>query len=429
MAEGDSDAPKSAAPSQPTGSADQAQRFRDATEQIRQRTELTAKALGGLGLTAVSALGISKFADVFPWAPGQGVWVAILITSFLVMIAVVGVFVYRLWHVSERIVLRSDADRMSELDDSEKKTVREVYAETARLSRAPSLAALEARAHRLYRVADRTVDADVAKKLIERANDAADDVRSVETRAGMIVVRRRASQAIRGWPAIVAFVFLALAIVGFGISADRLDSERTQLTKLVKDCAEAKKAAQIGVRPLPPICQGSTKPPPVPVVTTQTTAQPTPPVAPARGTTERVQAASAAIRAAAGIASALAPLATTTPKAAAEEGPKILEDFLREVGFPLTKAGVSRLAGTLWNRFAVPHPPPLPPETGQSQRSQPLKLTVLLRDRGSPFLVGDVPPLFIFRPRTRYQTIKLTVLVRDRRPRVQIIRVPVDSDG
>jgi hypothetical protein len=345
---------------------------------------------------------------------------------------VVGVFVYRLWHVSERIVLRSDADRMNELDGSEKETVREVYAETARLNRAPSLAALEARAHRLYRIADRTVDDEVTKRLIERANEAADDVRSVETRAGMIVVRRRASQAIRGWPAIVAFALLALAIVGFGVSADRLDSERTQLTKIVKDCAEAKKAAQIGVRPLPPICKGSTKPtkpsPPT-AQTTPTTAQPTPAVAPASGTTERVQAASAAIRGAAAIASALAPLVTTTPKAAAREGPKILEDFLHEVGFPLTKAGASRLAGTLWKRFAVPHPPPLPPEAGQAQRSQPVKLTVILRDARSRLLLGDVPPLFVFRPRARSQTIKLTVVVRDRRPRVQIIRVPVDSDG
>ena len=86
-----------------TGIADQAQRFRDATEQIRARTERTAKGLGGLGTLAVSAVGIAKFADIFPFPPGQGWWVALLIVSFLTMILVVGVFTYRLLRVSDRI--------------------------------------------------------------------------------------------------------------------------------------------------------------------------------------------------------------------------------------------------------------------------------------------------------------------------------------
>jgi hypothetical protein len=426
--------PEAATPVQTTGIADQAQRFRDATEQIRQRTELTAKALGGLGITAVSAVGIAKFADVFPWAPGQRLWVGLLILSFLIMIFMVGVFTYRLWHVSERILLRSDVEQMGELDSAEKDTVRQLYRETARLDRAPSLRALEARAHRLYRIADRTADPKLVAKLIQRADDIVADIRSVEARAGMVVVRRRAGQAIRGRGAKLAFVFLALAIVGFGISADRLDSERTQLTKTVKDCADAKTAAQIGgLRALPRIClppKGSTGAT-GPAQNGGGNNKPSLPKAPAKGTTERVRAASAAIRAAAGIAVALAPLGVSTTTAAGE-GPKILEDFLREVGFPLTKTGLSRLAGALWNRFAVPHPPRLPIEVGHPQQSQPIKLTVVLRDRRSPIQVvqlPNTPPLFIFRPRQRYQTIKLTVVVRERRPRIQIIRVPVDSDG
>jgi hypothetical protein len=202
-------------------------------------------------------------------------------------LAAVGVFTYRLWHVSERILLRSDAERMSDLNTSEKDTVREIYSETARLDRAPSLRALEARAHRLYRIADREANANVAAKLIKRADDIVADIQSVEARAGMIVVRRRAAQAIRGREAIAAFAAIALAIVGFGISADRLDSERTQLTKIVKDCADAKKAAEIGGVPtLPRICEGSSKmaaPPTAPA----RTVQPPPGVAPAKGTTER----------------------------------------------------------------------------------------------------------------------------------------------
>jgi hypothetical protein len=418
-------------PTAPTGTADQAQRFRDATEKVRQRTELTAKTLGGLGITAVSAIGIAKFADIFPWAPDQGWWVALLIVSFLLMIGVVGLFTYRLWHANERILLRSDVDRMNDLSDEEKDTVREVYAETARLNLAPSLRALEARAQRLYRIATRTDNKDLAKQLRQRADDIAADIRSVQARAGMIVVRRRAGQAIRDALAIAAFAVLALSIVGFGVSSDRLDSERTQLTKIVKDCAEAKKAAQIGgVQELPRICEGSTVAvPEPPAEKTQCCLAPVqvdPSVTPAKGTSARVQAASEAIRAAASLATTLAPLATTLPS----EGPKILEEFLMQVGFPLAKDGISRVASTLWTRFADRDPPRLPTAAGGQQATQPINLTVVLRDARSPSQIVRIPPQPLIidwtgRPQ-RPQIIKLTVVVRDRRPRTQIIRVPVD---
>jgi hypothetical protein len=240
----------------PTAAPDQAKPFRDAIEQIRQRTELTAKAVGALGTAGVSAVGISKFADIFPTPPGQWWAVLLLIVSFLVMILIVGAFTYRLWHVSERVLLRSDPEQMSDLaEGDEKTTVTDVYDQVAALNWAPSFRALEARAQRLYRIADRVDDSDKAKKLKERADGLVADIRSTETRAGMLVVRRRASQAIRGPGAILAYCAFAVAILGFGISADRLDSERTQRAKIVKDCADTKKATQVGGVPaLPPIC-------------------------------------------------------------------------------------------------------------------------------------------------------------------------------
>jgi hypothetical protein len=419
----------------PTGATDQAQRFRDATEKVRQRTELTAKTFGGLGTAAISALGIAKFADVFPWAPGQGVWVCVLITSFLVMIGVVGLFAWRLWHASERIVLRSDAEKMSELDGGEKETVKEVYRETARLNLVPTLRALEARAHRLYRIANRVDDANLAKKLIQRANDIAADIHSVEARAGLLVVRRRAAQAFRDRWAILAFIALALAVVGFGISADRLESERAGLTKVVKDCAEAKKAAQVGgIRGVPEICKGSS-----PAVAsaaapaTQCCQLPSPvdpSVTPAKGTAQKAAAASEALRAAANLATTLVGLGASGPASVTDQGPQILHDFLQQVGFPLTEKGISGISRTLWNRFAVDKPPRLPAETGETPASQPINLTVVLRDRRSPIqVVGTTPPISAWPVFGKaQQPIRLTVIVRDRRSRTQIIRIPPSPD-
>jgi hypothetical protein len=372
---------------------------------------------------AVSAVGIAKFADIFPFPPGQGWWVVLLIGSFLTMILVVGFFTYRLSRVSDRILVKSDVDRMDDLKDDEKRMLRPLYLETARLNRAPSLPALEARARRLYRIADRTKDHALANRAMREANDAVADVRSVEARANMIVVRRRGVRAIRSLLSIAVFALLALAIVGFGISSDKLDSERTQLTKLVKDCAAAKKASsEVNSMRVPPrICHG----PSVAVKSSVTLNVPgstlqTPSQTPAKGTTERLRAASAALRAAASFASLLAPLGAATAAQAAE-GRHLLNDFLNRVGFPLAKDGISRLAGTLWDRYAVAKPPPLP----EVVVVPPQRLVIQLL--GAPY----TPPFFIngVAPLQPYQTIKLTVLVRDRRPRVEIVRVPVDPDG
>lgn len=114
----------------------------------------------------------------------------------------------------------------------------------------------------------------------------------------------------------------------------------------------------------------------------------------ASATTRRAQASSEAIRAAAALASTLgAELGTSTATTAAE-GTQIVHDFLNKVGFPLTEKGISRLASTLWKRFAVPKPPPLPAPV---------------------------------QPTQRFQTIKLTVVMRDQRPLVRVIRVPADD--
>ena len=79
------------------------------------------------------------------------------------------------------------------------------------------------------------------------------------------------------------------------------------------------------------------------------------------------------------------------------------------------------MAGTLWDRFAVAKPPSLPIEVVAPP--QRLRIEVVRVPSPTPFLIDGLAP------QRRYQTIKLTVVVRDRRPRVQIIRVPIDSDG
>jgi len=260
MASQDDSAPVAARPDD--GASAQAQRFRDGAEAIRQRTDLTAKTFGGLATTAVSALGIAKFADVFPMPPGEWPWTIGLIGGFVLMLAVVGLFTARLWKVSEPIILRSSAKAMlrkpgGELrDDDEEKIVEDIYNEVAELNRAPSLRAYEARAHRLLRIADRSDDQRAAK-LGARASTIIGDILATESRALMIIVRRRATHAVGDKKAMVAYALFIVGIAGFGVSANRLDSERTGSVNIAKACADARTA---GAAKLPAICGSPSTP-------------------------------------------------------------------------------------------------------------------------------------------------------------------------
>src|SRR3954447_23859947 len=66
--------------------------FAELTEGTRKRADLTAKALGALGTTAVSAIGIAKFADIFPLPPWRP-WVVVacigLLLGFCALVVVV----------------------------------------------------------------------------------------------------------------------------------------------------------------------------------------------------------------------------------------------------------------------------------------------------------------------------------------------------
>lgn len=239
-------------PTTPTiyGSAEQAQRFRDRADDVRKRADLTAKALGGLGSTAVAAIGIAKFADLFPVPPHLW-WAALLtILGFALIAAVVAYFTFALWHVNEPFVLRSDPEQMTELDEPERELVGSVYREIAHLNWAQSLRALEARAHRLDRISQRLDDATAAR-LQKEAKGIVDVIRSTEDRALLLVVRRRAAQAIRSGSAVAAYTLFASGVILFGVFADKLDSERSTRIAVAKSCAEARTAH---ATQLPAIC-------------------------------------------------------------------------------------------------------------------------------------------------------------------------------
>ena len=222
---------------------DQSKRFNEAADKIRQRAETSAKALAALGTTAITAVGVAKFADVFP-AEGQGIWVVALLSGFAAMVIAVLLFSSRLWNVNQALFTTSNVATMTDLDggksdkSEERDAVRGVYEDMARLNAAPSLQAYEARALRFERIAERSVDEVKSKRLLDRAALIRAEVRATQWRAAALVIRKRAWKAATG-PAVAAISALfVIGLMSVGISADALESARGQ-TDRAKACAES----------------------------------------------------------------------------------------------------------------------------------------------------------------------------------------------
>ena len=240
-----------------------AQLWRDAIATLRKRVDLTAKTLGGVGMTAASAVGIAKIGDLFPIPPGcaSHVWFGLAIVGFVALAGAILIVTYRLWSVNKPVLMRSSLEAMrdpavgggEEISEKEEKEVRVIYQETARLNGAPSLRAYEAHHRRLLRIAERTADHDKRAKHESAAKKIAADIQATLLLAALVVIRRRTSNAVRGFGSIVAYGLLVGGIVLFALGTDYVSSERSEQITIAKNCADARTAGATSTT-LPAIC-------------------------------------------------------------------------------------------------------------------------------------------------------------------------------
>lgn len=234
-------------------------RLREVSEKIRARTDLTAKFLGTIGTAAITAIGYLKLADIFPY--GGPDWAVVgLILGVPAMIAAVWLLLRRFTSAAETIVTTADADqtiqRNTNFDKDDEKIVREKYNQEATLNRVDSLAAYRARGHRFERIADRHDDSLTAP-LRARADVIMAEVLATQTLVSTLILRKRAKDAVSGWPTLG---WVALFVVGWyltALSADAMQSERSDKVQVAKSCAEAREKATPESQ-LPTICGTST---------------------------------------------------------------------------------------------------------------------------------------------------------------------------
>jgi hypothetical protein len=242
-------------------------RWRDAVETVRKRADTSSKALLALGTTALTAIGIAKFSDVYPRPPGEGADRAIifLIVSFVAMALAIVLFTLRLARSSEPLVMSSDPDEIIDIRGrpKEREQVDLVYNQVADAHNVSSLASFEAHADQLDRIAGRTSDQNEATRLRDEATLIRTEVVAALGRAALAVLRYRSGKALKGFWAIVLYLTFFVGLITFGLSADWLDSARAGEAKVATDCAAAQKG---GATTTPPICDQylTTTPPPPP---------------------------------------------------------------------------------------------------------------------------------------------------------------------
>lgn len=220
---------------------EQSQHFHELMKLIRSRTDATAKGLAAVGTAAVSAIGYRTLADVFPF-PGPfmsghslslaGFAVVGLAAGIVAMVFAVIKLVQRFEAIAETIITYADAERTQErsgLQSSEFETLTREYKGMAKLNQVDSLAAYNARAHRLERIADASPGSEHAGELRARADAIRAEILAVQDRAVVYILRERAKQAFFHRKAII---YLLVFLGGWyltALCADGLQSERAKL--------------------------------------------------------------------------------------------------------------------------------------------------------------------------------------------------------
>ncbi len=239
--------------------SDQAGRFREAMESIRQRTDYTSKGLAAVGTAAVAGIGYAKLTDVFPWA-GWSLAIAALVVGVVLMIAAVLLLVRRFAAASESVFTSSDLaetfKRNKIKDEAERCLIKKVYDDTAKKNGADSLNTYEGRALQLEIDADEDEDEGGKKAgaLRARADKILNEVQAAQDRTGALLLRHRAHRAVFGWEMALWVSVFVLGWYATALGADSLQAEHSDQVALAKSCAEARAAEKVVKDDIPDIC-------------------------------------------------------------------------------------------------------------------------------------------------------------------------------
>jgi len=240
----------------------QSEAFRDTMEKLRSRTDAGAKVFGSIATAAIAALGYAELADFHPdKGPGWAPWA--LFGGAFAMLVAVGWLIWRFYRSAHSVATSADpawTAKENELDEDETEILEKAYAAVADVNGASSLEDLEQRGRRLERCAEQGAG-DKEKRWSAQADRILTEVQLAQDRAATFILRRRSTRALFNfW----TFALVGLFVAGWyatALSADAMESKRTDEVELVKSCGEARKAVGFADVELPSSCGGGAKGP------------------------------------------------------------------------------------------------------------------------------------------------------------------------
>jgi hypothetical protein len=237
-------------------------RYRTMADALRSRADITAKALGSIGLTVVTAIGLARVGDLFPLPPGSVSWAwpwstswessyndALLglvgaVVGLLFMAFVVITFSARIWRLQRPVTLLPEKRYRwlrggFGLTDGEERHQKEI--QRAILGPSPESyhlrgQLLAAAATRYEAIGGESTHADVARQeaaVITRRVDLANAL------VGVDVIRGRASRVISDRKAMGLGALFLAGIVMFALGTSYLSGERTDALTIAKACKDA----------------------------------------------------------------------------------------------------------------------------------------------------------------------------------------------
>jgi hypothetical protein len=211
-----------------------ASEFRDIADALRSRVDLFGKTLAAVATLGTTAVGLNKIGDLLP-AEGNSGWVVAACGGLgVAALAAIGVAV-RLMLVGRPIFMQAD---LKDLDSKEAGLVKPVFSAAAARFGHTSLTGLQERERSLRTAASRATDTEDRLRRTALADQVKAEIEQALARGQLVVVRRRATQAVSD----VGTWSLYLAVIGglvvFALATDAVSSARTN----AKACGEARKA-------------------------------------------------------------------------------------------------------------------------------------------------------------------------------------------
>ena len=219
-----------------------ASEYRKTADSLRTRVDVFGKTIAGIATAGTTALGLTKGRELFP-SGGETAWVVIACVALAAaVLAAIGVAA-RLMKVAGPAFIDDDLENNDDLDQLEKEEVKPVFEGAANRYGYTSIVALRGRERSLRDAASKTLDKDERARRLALADDVKTEIEQALARSQVVVVRRRASNAVTDSLAWALYVVVIAGVILFAAGTDKVSSARpTNRIAEAKACGDARNA-------------------------------------------------------------------------------------------------------------------------------------------------------------------------------------------